>query len=219
MKKILFVIFIISTFFSYGQKIPDNKKHAFLFTFGMSHTSNWKDKHIPPDTRYWYTNQVTPLPPYTLSPSFEYFTDLTYRFNFKNKFYLDISLKYSLFPKVRNYNADSLKKYHIYPDSFNIELPVKKKDYENYFDFGPSFGYSYKRFSASLGLYYAIFSFYKTNFFYLHGENKKRYYGFVYFDTFYPVLKLDYLVYKKHPVYFCFEMSNSLIFGIKIQLK
>ncbi len=167
-----------------------------------------------PDIRYWYTNQITPLPPYVLSPSFEYFTDLTYRFNFKNKFYLDISLKYSLFPGVRNYNADSLKKYHIYPDSFNIELPVKKKDYENYFDLGPSFGYSYKRFSASLGLYYTIFSFYKFNSFYLYKEPKRDYH-FLYFDTFYPVLKLDYLIYKKHPLYFCFEMSNSLIFGIK----
>jgi len=218
MKKTIVLIFIISTFFSFGQENEYNKKHNFLLGFGLSHSSNWKPEYIPPDERYWYTNQVTALPPYTSYPSFSYFTEITYRINFKNNFYSEVSLKYSLFPKIKNYDADSLSKYHILPDSFNIELPIKKKISEHYFDLGILFGYCYKRFSASLGLYYNIFSFSSANSYYLNKKSQKHNYGFVYFDTFYPTLKLDYLVYKKHPLFLYFEMSNSIITGIKIKI-
>lgn len=217
MKYLIIALFVFANVNSFGQEKNTNR-HQFLIDFGISHSSKWKKENIPADERYWYTDQVTPLPPYTLYPSFDYFAGFTYRFFFKNNFYSDISLKYSLFPRVENYNVDSLHKYHVFPDSLNIELPIKNKNYEHYFDLGVSVGYNYKRFFASLGLYYNIFSFSRSNSYYLNKSNQKFNYGFIYFNSFYPTLKLDYLVYKKHPLFFSFEMSNSIIIGIKIKI-
>jgi len=219
MKKIIIVLFVFAIASSYGQENEFNKKHDLLLNFGLSHSSNWKNKYVPPDERYWYTNQVTPLPPYTLAPSFYYFTGITYRYNFRNFFSLDFSVNYSLIPRVEEYNVDSLNKYHILPDSLNVEFPVKKKTFENYFETGISFGYCYKRFSASLGLYYTILSFYKFNSFYLHKESIKNYYS-LYFDYWYPSLQINYMLFKlKYPLFLYFKMGDSFIFGMKIQIK
>jgi len=224
MKKIFVILFVLSFQYIFSQE-KDFQKNNFLFDIGFWHSKNWKNKTVPAldDDKYLY--QETFLPGYTKKPSFYLHAGITYQRMFSKRFNFKVNLNYSNNIDYRVYNADTLAKYYIFPDSLRDILPesfyhhpILKNTQYHYINLIPSIGYNYKRVGISLGYFFSILTIENYHYEYHNYPNHDkillkwfRNSGFMY--------KLDYLIIKrKYPLKIFFEVKYGAFAGIEIQM-
>jgi len=237
MKKIIILVFILSTFISFSQENEFNKKHNLIWDIGINHTSNFKPEYHPAYKINFTPEAETLYPGHYSLPTFNYQSNFIYRFYFYKGFNINASLNTYYLKSINTRSIDSINKYYVFPDSMIEELPFDFKEIPLYsksnsfnFAFKLFFGYKYKRLYASFGLqiplynirylYYELKNDIHTSFIYKRSFKDLNYNGInVSFNA-----RLEFFVLKKKPQFSVYIEASDLIFlgvllntsGIKI---
>jgi len=231
MKKTIVLIFIISTFFSFGQENEYNKKHNLLFDIGINHTSNFKPVYHPAyKTRLLYPPPETLYPGHYSLPAFNYQTNFIYRFYFYKGFNINAKINISYLKETRTRSIDSINKYYVYSDSVINILPYDFLGVPSYsklkkLKIGLNFAlaYRYKRLSVMTGIMIPISEYAKYYSEYKNGLKIKNNYNLKFSDIHFGGIeyllntRIEFIILKKKiPISIYFETTDLIFGGIVI---